>query len=164
MTTVDLEFYLKKCGTLEREVRELLKQTSEMDLNQKRITLPTIGQLISRAKEYVSALEMEIADLTDQAIIDQYTQKKEEYRQKVEALDNCFREVNRSAEADERARAQGITPQDLMREATRLQDKQKKSLGNAKFRMFQIRKVGAETLDDMGHNREKLATSKRFHK
>jgi hypothetical protein len=84
-----------------------------MDANQKRTPLQTIEQTISRARDYVQSLEMDILDLTDQRMIDD-TQKCEEHAQSVRLLEDCFRDANRSVQTEEQARAQGLTPQDLM--------------------------------------------------
>jgi hypothetical protein len=127
-----------------------------MDVNQKRVTLRTIEQKISRAREYVQSLDADISEITEQRDADEYRRKKDEHDQAVQLLEGLFRDANRSIQTEEQARAQGLTPQDLMNRATNLQDEQKKSLDNALFVANQIQTVGAGTLEDIAHQREVL--------
>jgi hypothetical protein len=57
-------------------------------------------------------------------------------------------------QTEEQARAQGVTPQDLMGRATNLQEQQKKSPDNSLFVVGQIEGVGAATLVGIGNQRE----------
>jgi hypothetical protein len=154
--TTDLEFYLKQCTTLEREARQLLDELPSMDVNQKRSTLRVIEQKVSRAREYVQSLDVDISEITDERIADDYRRKKDEHDQTVQLLDGLFRDANRSIQTEEQARAEGITPQDLMKRATDLQDKQKQSLDQSLVVANQIQTVGAGTLEDIAHQREVL--------
>jgi chromosome segregation ATPase len=154
--STDLAFSLKQCTTLEREARELLDQIEAMDAKQKRITLRTIEQKISRARDYISAAEMEIVDLTDQRMIDDYTQKKEEHAQTVRMLEAAFQDANRSVQTEEHARAQGATPQDLMGRGTRLQGEQVNAINNALRDLEDIQNIGGATLEEIADQREAM--------
>jgi hypothetical protein len=162
--TADLDFSVMQCVSLEREIRELLGQIPEMDANQKRTGLLMIEGKLSRANAYVATLEMDIFDLTNERAIERYTRKEAEHRQTVQMLENGFQEAKRSVQTEELARAQSTTPQDLMREASRLQGEQKKSLDNARLRMGEIQAIGAITLEDIGQQTRVTSVPKKKKK
>jgi chromosome segregation ATPase len=152
----DLEFYLKQCTTLEREAAELLQQCEEAEGNEKRTLLRSVEQKINRAREYVMSVQTDLVDLTDPRMIEDYTAKGEEHDQRVKLLEEQYQQASRQAQVQEQARAQGISPQDLMGKARDLQDEQKRSLENDIYLLGEIQTVGAGTLDEIARQKGQL--------
>jgi hypothetical protein len=152
----DLDFYIKQCTTLESEARNLLQQAASAEGNEKRNLLRTIDQKVSRAREFVTSIQMDIGDLKNDDLINHYTREGDNHDQIVRQLEEDARQASQSAQQEEIARSQGITPQDLMNRSTALQKEQQKSLDNSLYTIGQIQATGADTLDEIGRQKEKV--------
>jgi t-SNARE complex subunit (syntaxin) len=155
----DLEFYLKQCTALEREAGELLQQCEEAEGNEKRTLLRSIEQKINRAREYVMSIQTDLVDLTDPQMLADYTAKGEEHDQQVKLLEAQYQRASRQARDEEQARAQGISPQDLMGRARDLQEEQKRSLDNDLYLLGQIQDVGAGALEEINRQKGQLEST-----
>jgi hypothetical protein len=152
----DLDFYVKSCSTLETEARNLLNQVSSAEGNEKRSLLRTIDTKVSKAREFVTSIQLDIGDLTNEDMISHYTRLGEEHDEVVRLLEEDSREASRSAQREEVAASQGLTPQDLMNKSLSLQKEQSKSLDNSLYTISQIQAVGGETLDEIARQKEQI--------
>ena len=107
--TVDIKYYIKFSTTLEKEIEDMLKEVPDTQGNERRNLLKEIDEKISRAKEYVSSIQMELLDITDEELNEEYTAEYEQHNDTVTRLEEECKQARKEAQQEEKAKAKGLT-------------------------------------------------------
>ncbi|OHT06224.1 vesicle transport through interaction with t-SNAREs 1A-like protein [Tritrichomonas foetus] len=154
--SVDIKYYIQCCTDLEREISDMLEQVPDTNGAERRNLLKEIESKVSRAKEYVSSIQMEVLDITDDELNEQYTEEYETHNAEVTRLEEEVKAAGKSAQQEEKAKASGVTTQQLMDKSKDLQEIQKRSLDNSINTINNIKEVGNDTLVEIDRQKEQL--------
>ena len=76
---VDIDYYVKQCTDLEREIDEGLNQVQDTDGAERRNLIKELETKVARAKDYVATIQMEALDISDEDDHDRYNEEYEKY-------------------------------------------------------------------------------------
>ena len=155
----DIVFSLGEAEKLLKDLEELLEEVKGADGADRRALLREIDQKLARANEYISGAQLDIADLADPDLIEQYTEQVNTHEETWQRLSTAAKEAGKQAQLEEQARAKGVTTQDLMSKSTAIQEKDKQILSNVSKTLDEINNMGNEQLAEMERQKEKLAQS-----
>ena len=153
---VDIDYYVKQCTDLEREIDEGLNQVQDTDGAERRTLIKELETKVARAKDYVATIQMEALDISDEDDHERYNDEYEKHNDEITKLEELVKSAGKSAQAQEKARASGLTTQDVMNKALDLQEIQKNSLENSINTINNIQEVGSETLNEIDRQKKVL--------
>ncbi|KAK8887075.1 hypothetical protein M9Y10_038111 [Tritrichomonas musculus] len=153
---VDIDYYVKQCTDLEREIDEQLSQVQDTEGAERRNLIKELESKVARAKEYVATIQMEALDISDADDQEKYNDEYEKHNDEITKLEEQVKTAGKAAQAQEKAKASGMTTQDLMDKARDLQEIQKQSLDNSINTINEINTVGQGTLEEIDRQKTVL--------
>lgn len=153
---VDIDYYVKQCTDLEREIDEQLSQVQDTEGAERRNLIKELESKVARAKEYVATIQMEALDISDADDQEKYNDEYEKHNDEITKLEEQVKTAGKAAQAQEKAKASGMTTQDLMDKARDLQEIQKQSLNNSINTINEINTVGQGTLEEIDRQKTVL--------
>lgn len=153
---VDIDYYVKQCTDLEREIDEGLNQVQDTDGAERRNLIKELKTKVARARDYVTTIQMEALDISDEDDHEKYNDEYEKHNDEITKLEEQVKSVGKAAQAQEKARASGLTTQDVMDKALDLQEIQKNKLDNSIITINNINEVGNETLNEIDRQKKVL--------
>ena len=153
---VDIDYYVKQCTDLEREIDEGLNQVQDTDGAERRNLIKELETKVARARDYVTTIQMEALDISDEDDHEKYNDEYEKHNDEITKLEEQVKSAGKAAQAQEKARASGLTTQDVMDKALDLQEIQKNKLDNSIITINNINEVGNETLNEIDRQKKVL--------
>mgnify|MGYP001113081963 CR=1 FL=1 len=153
---VDIDYYVKQCTDLEREIDEQLSQVQDTEGAERRNLIKELESKVARAKEYVATIQMEALDISDADDQEKYNDEYEKHNDEITKLEEQVKTAGKAAQAQEKAKASGMTTQDFMDKARDLQEIQKQSLDNSINTINEINTVGQGTLEEIDRQKTVL--------
>ena len=100
---VDIDYYVKQCTDLEREIDEQLSQVQDTEGAERRNLIKELESKVARAKEYVATIQMEALDISDADDQEKYNDEYEKHNDEITKLEEQVKTAGKAAQAQEKA-------------------------------------------------------------
>lgn len=153
----DIEYSLGEAEKLINDLTSLLEEVKGTDGAARRELIREIEQKLNRAREYVTGAQLDIADLADADMVNEYTERVNNYETTLQNLSAEAKNAADQAKRQEQERAKGVTAKDLMGRTTDIQDKDKRILTGVINTLTTVEGMGNEQLAEIERQKQKLA-------
>ena len=148
----DIEESIANCVELEKIIEELIQEYTDTPGQKKKLQLE-IDSKIKSVKTDLDFIDVEISEMQDGPMKDEYVEKYKEHIETVRQLENTFAMAVKPPEEEKN---NNVAVQDLMGKAVNLQEEQKNSLTNTIQMAQASQDLGTNSLEEIKRQQDQM--------